>query len=349
MSDRFNLNFPKVHPEAVGSGIIKSSPKDFIVDEVLSFPFTQEGEHAYLKIKKTGQNTLWVINQLARHFGIKARDIGYAGLKDRYAVTTQWISLMARHVTDAKLASLAIDGIEILEVQHHRGKLRHGAIKCNNFIIQVNKFNVDKHAVAERLQALIKSGFPNYFDEQRFGSDRQNLVAVDKLFKRQIQPKKTVARIYISAARSWLFNLVLAARVKQGSWSTGLDGDIYMLNGSKRFFHEAEVSDVIQQRLADNDIHPTGPLWGVGEIQTTSRAKELEMQVLSGWVDWRFHLEEAGMKQQRRTTRTVPGNLQYQYDDVRHSLKLSFSLPAGAYATCLLREIGEIEDAHSIA
>lgn len=343
MSESYQNRFTRAYPEPLGHGLIKQSPEDFKVDEELSFPLTGEGEHVYLKIRKTGTNTMWVLDSLARNFSVKPRDIGYAGLKDRHAVTTQWFSVPAKAVDSDKLEIYQEDGVEILDTQRHRGKLRQGAIRHNRFRIIVSELVADEKLIQQRLKQVKKSGVPNYFDEQRFGRQRQNLLAADKLFCGELKAKKAKRRIYLSAARAWLFNLILAERVTSHCWSTGLDGDVFMLEGSKRFFHEERFTDELAQRLAVNDIHPTAPLWGAGDLQSSAAAEDMELRVLAGWPDWCRELEKAGMKQQRRATRVVPGNLEYEYDPVMKNLTLCFELPAGSYATNLLRELVSLD------
>lgn len=339
MFEDFHFGFTRAYPDSLGYGLIKQSPEDFKVDEELSFPFSGNGEHVYLKICKTGQNTMWVLDSLARHFSVKPRDIGYAGLKDRNAVTTQWFSLLAKVATPDKIDSYREEGVEIINAQRHSGKLRQGAIRYNRFRIVISELVADEKKIQQRIQRVKKSGVPNYFDEQRFGRQRHNLLAADKLFCGELQAKKAKRRIYLSAARAWLFNLVLAERITSNCWSNGLDGDVFMLEGSKRFFHEERYTEQLEHRLADNDIHPTGPLWGVGDLQTSAAARDLELRVLSDWQEWRHELEQAGMKQQRRATRVVPGALEYDYNSITRRLTLGFDLPAGSYATNLLKEL----------
>jgi len=338
-SDFLRLEFPRDHPDPAGSGYIKQSPEDFIVEETLSFPFSGEGEHTYLKIRKTSQNTMWVVDLLAKHFSTKQRDIGFAGLKDRHAVTTQWFSLLAKFVTPEKIKSFCEEDVEIVDVQRHSGKLRKGAIKHNHFKIVVSKLKADKTTLENRIQAITHTGVPNYFDEQRFGRQRQNLIAANKLFNGELRPVKAKRRIYLSAARSWLFNLVLAERVRQDCWVSGLEGDVFMLAGSKKYFYEHTLTEDLIRRLQENDIHPTAPLWGEGEIETSSRAKQLELKVLGDWSGWCDQLENARMKQQRRSTRVLPTIHSYEYSSKQEKLVISFDLPAGSYATNLLREL----------
>lgn len=323
----------------LGDGILKQSPADFVVRETLSFPFSGEGEHAYLRIEKTGQNTAWVCRILARHFGLKERDIGYAGLKDRHAVTTQWFSLPEKFVTQERLDSFGEEDIIILEHQRHSGKLRKGAVRHNEFEMVLRDVHVDAQALDHRIQEIATRGVPNYFDEQRFGRQRRNLVSAQDMFAGKFSPKRHKRGIYLSAARSWLFNLVLAERVGNQTWNQPIDGDVFSLEGSKSCFLADIVDAEIRQRVEVLDIHPSGPLWGQGELMSRGPVRQLEERVVSDWQDWCRGLEEAGLKQQRRALRVVPIALTHQYDVQQKTLWLSFALPAGAYATNLVREI----------
>ena len=344
MFNQFQNIFPRAFPESIGVGRIKQLPDDFVVEEELAFPFSGEGEHVYLQIRKTSQNTMWAAGLLAKHFSVKERDIGYAGLKDRHAITTQWMSLPAKFATDEKIKSFACPDIDIIDVQRHTGKLRKGAIKNNRFKIIVRNIKINDAELKQRLESIIQTGVPNYFDEQRFGLHRQNLIAAEKMFKGEFRPRRAKQRLYLSAARSWLFNLILAKRVITKCWSSGLDGDVFILDGSKKYFHAEYMDEILANRIIANDIHPTAALWGCGELQTTSEARRLELSIFDNWTAWCRQLEKSRMNQQRRALRVMPGDLQHVYDSNNQLLELCFSLPAGAYATNVIRELISIED-----
>ncbi len=341
MSLSLQQTFPTAYAPVIGQAKLKQFIEDFVVVETLSFPFSGEGEHGYLRIKKTNQNTQWVSQRLSKHFSVKQRDIGYAGLKDRHAITTQWFSLPYKYLGEEKLAAFSEEGMEILEQQRHSGKLRKGAIKYNYFEITLRDVNANKKDLTERLSLIKDFGVPNYFDEQRFGRQRQNLNAFVDMIGGRFKPKRDKQRIYTSAARSWLFNQVLSVRVAQNNWATGLPGDVYMLDGSKKVFSTEEQDDVLRQRLVENDIHPTAPLWGAGELTTNLDARQLEQTVLDEWIDWRKFLQKVGLKQQRRATRVIPADFDYDYSQDLKQLRLAFKLPSGSYATNLIREIIE--------
>jgi tRNA pseudouridine13 synthase len=344
----FSQQFPLAYGNSLSPGVIKQTPDDFIVDEELSFPLTGSGEHIYLRIRKRLSNTQWVVKQLARHFGVQARDIGFAGLKDRQAVTTQWFSLPAKHFTDAGAAAFSCAEYEIIEINRHQGKLRRGAIRQNNFTICVREIVCEAQMLSQRLSMIVREGVPNYFGEQRFGIERNNLSAADDWCQRPRKLDRFKRGIYLSTMRSWLFNLVLAERIRQHGWCEPLSGDVYFLEGSKRFFREDKLTDELRERVATGDIHPSAPLWGEGEALTNADALVLEETVLADWKDWRACLERTGLKQERRALRVMPRELNHEFIEEKNELVLRFALPAGCYATGLLREIvtascGELE------
>ena len=155
--------------------------------------------------------------------------------------------------------------------------------------------------------------------------------------------KRDQRTMLLSAARSALFNRVLDARVADGSWNRALDGEVWMLDGSRSVFGPEPFDDALAARLAAFDIHPTGPLWGRGELRTTGAARAIETDALSEPVLVRLRegLEAAGLKQERRALRLRPDDLAWEWlgDDV---LQLTFALPPGAYATTVLAELGDV-------
>lgn len=335
----FETNFPAAHGGPLAQAILKAAPEDFIVEETLSFPLTGEGEHLYLYLRKTNANTNWVSKQLARQLGVRERDIGYAGLKDRHGVTTQWFSLPGKHITTAKLDNLQIEGVELCEAKLHARKLRKGAIKHNRFKICLRELQVEPTQLQQRLNLITEQGVPNYFDEQRFGRQRGNLEAARQMFSREIKPSRFQRGMYLSAARAWLFNLILAQRVVQQSWHSAMSGDVYWLEGTKRFFVPEQLDPLLHERLACGDIHPTGALWGDGNLASREDVARLETMVANQWPVLAQGLIAARLAQDRRPLRVMPLDLRHEYDPVQQRLSLSFALPAGAYATTLLHEV----------
>jgi tRNA pseudouridine13 synthase len=339
----FDTRFPTAHGGALAQAKLKSLPQDFIVDETLSFPLSGQGEHLYVRIRKTNANTEWVSKQLARSLGVAQRDIGYAGLKDRHAVTSQWFSLPGKTITAEKLACVRIEGVEILDAVTHDRKLRKGAIKHNQFTICLRGVQVTTEHLQGRLAQIAQWGVPNFFDEQRFGRQRGNLTAALRMFRREFKPGRFERGLYLSAARAWLFNLILEQRVLQQNWHSALAGDVFWLEGTKRFFTPQQIDQDIETRLLQGDIHPTGALWGDGDLQSTGVVAELEREVVSQWQAFTEGLVAARLTQDRRPLRVIPQGLTHTLDTEQETLTLSFTLPAGAYATAVIRELVQSE------
>ncbi|WP_313251330.1 tRNA pseudouridine(13) synthase TruD [Stenotrophomonas sp.] len=324
---------------------IRSTPEDFQVDELPAFEATGEGEHLLLDIRKRGANTVAVAKQLAQWAGLPEMAVSYAGQKDRHAVTTQRFSVHLPKRVAPDLAALASDDVQVLASTWHNRKLQRGALAGNRFKLVLRDLQGDAAAIDERLRLIAARGLPNWFGEQRFGRDGGNVPAALQMFAGR-RVRKDQRSMLLSAARSALFNRVLAARVEQGNWDTPLDGEVWMLDGSRSVFGPEAMSDVLAERLARFDIHPSAPLWGVGELRSTEAARALEEQALSDdqALALRAGLEEAGLKQERRALRLRPALMQHQWlaADV---LELSFALPPGCYATAVLHELGQTNDA----
>ena len=329
--------------------VVKSRPEDFRVDEELKFAPDGSGGHALLRVEKRNANTEWVGRVLARHAGVRPVDVGYAGLKDRAAVTTQWFSIDLKGKPEPDWAAPGHEDIVVLEVSRHRRKLRRGVLRGNRFTLRLREVSGDRPDLEQRLACIAKTGIPNYFGEQRFGHD--NLAQAAAMFADPGRRVRHFERgLYLSAVRAWLFNQVLTQRVADGTWDHALPGDAMALDGSHSFFVIDEPDADIDARLAVGDIHPSGPLWGRGELSTREEARRLEESSLAQYEEWRRGLESAGLEQQRRPLRVIPARVQWSWGEERDNdnqgettdwLELSFALPAGAYATSLLRELVE--------
>lgn len=318
-------------------GEIRCRPEDFQVDEIPAFTADGSGEHCLLQIEKRNCNTDWIAGRLADLAGVPRRDVGYAGLKDRNAVTRQWFSVRLAGRVEPHWGELDGETIRVLETVRHGRKLRIGALRGNRFRILVRTLQGDTGALQQRLQQISRFGIPNYFGEQRFGHAGGNVAAAKEMFAgRSGRVSRHKRGLYLSAARAMLFNLVLAARVEAGSWDRALSGERLMLEGSRSSFLVAEPDEQLLARLRDMDVHPTGPLWGGGENHTRAQAASLEAAVLKGEAVLREGLEAFGLKCERRALRAVAGQLRWSLQG--QLLSLDFSLPRGSYATALLRE-----------
>jgi tRNA pseudouridine13 synthase len=334
------LTLPCAHGGPVLEGRLRGAPEDFVVDEELGYQASGEGEHVFLTVRKRGRNTQEVARAIAKLAGVPQVAVGYAGLKDRHALTTQHftVQLPGREAPDWSL--LEEDSLQILSAERHNRKVRRGSLRGNRFLIRVTQVVGDRDLAEQRLRRIEAAGVPNYFGSQRFGRDGQNLVRVNELFAgRGRRPNREQRGLLLSAARSHLFNLVLQARLGDGSWNQAIDGEVLTLSGSQRQFMQDSDDATIAPRLAELDIHPTGPLCGrPGRALVAARAaRAIEDRVLLDWAEWLGGLERFGLDADRRALRLAVTDMRWHWrDDV---LELGFRLMAGAYATAVLREI----------
>lgn len=318
------------------SGHLKAQNSDFKVDEIMPVQTSGTGEHLWLKIEKNGSNTDWVAQQLARHAGLKSMAVSYAGMKDRHAITTQWFSLHLPGMEDPDFSSLISDEFKILEQDRHDRKLKRGALSGNRFQLRVTELKGDVAEIDDKLQNIKQCGVPNYYGEQRFGRDMGNLFKAEKMFRGELKKLKKQHRgLYLSSARSWIFNQVLSQRIQQGNWLEPIQGDVFMLNGKSACFAE-DISDEIKERLGHADINLTGCLWGEGESMATAETFTMERSIADEFKSLAEGLESARLNQERRALRLMPNNLSWEINN--QVLELSFDLSSGAFATMLLRE-----------
>ncbi|EED36733.1 tRNA pseudouridine synthase D [Luminiphilus syltensis NOR5-1B] len=300
---------------------LRFTPEDFQVTEHLGWERSGDGEHDYLFIEKTGANTEWVARQLAQHAKVPVRDVGYAGLKDRHAITRQWFSVPRWHAPDWGL--LKVPGVSVTACERHLRKLRRGAHKGNEFQIVLRlESKPDVDAWAQRIALIRARGVPNYFGEQRFGRGGGNLrLAADwAAGKRLPRDKRGMA---ISTVRSYLFNEALSRRVEAGTWSQFVAGDMANLDGSASVFEVASIDDELRRRCSEMDVHPAGILAGEG---SELGPEEWQKALSKGRV-------EPGTRSLRLPVRDIVSTLEPE------GIVLRFSLGRGAYATAVLREL----------
>ena len=327
----FSLDFAHAYPPLGISAQFRQKAEDFEVTELLPEDFfSGEGEHQCFYIEKRGENTPWVARLLAEYFSVEEMAIGYCGLKDRHAITRQWFSV---HLPGQKTVTVPQlgDSIRVLDANRHHKKLRRGDHIGNRFRICLRELTADhggihlQKLIEQRIEEILTKGVPNYFGEQRFGRDGNNLAEADRLLaqirernnqqSQQHSKKRKRGRrrafssrqgIYLSAARSWLFNLVLSERIKQGQW-------------------------------AQFSCSESGPLWGRGRNPAEPEIADLEQQILVNWTSWLEALEFSGLNQERRRLVMKPGEVFCQFSG--SNLILAFDLQSGQYATSLLREL----------
>lgn len=334
--------YPGAHGDAVLSARVRARPEDFFVEELPGFEPSGAGEHLLLTIEKRGMNTAFAAKRLAQWARVPEISVSYAGLKDRHAVTRQRFSVHLPKKVAPDIATLESDELRVLEHAWHSRKLPRGALAGNRFVLVLRDVQGDREAIGQRLQSIADRGVPNYFGEQRFGRAGDNVAQALAMFagKRVRREERT---LLLSAARSELFNRVLAARVRAANWDSALEGEVWSLAGSRSVFGPEPFTDELARRLTGFDIHPSGPLWGRGELRSCAAVAELELRAMADEdaLALRAGLESAGLEQERRALRLRPTELRWEWlDDT--SLQLSFSLPPGAYATVVLAELGDM-------
>ncbi len=322
------------------TALLKAECADFLVKEQLGYDMSGDGEFVAVKVRKTDCNTLFVGEQLAKFAGISARNMSYAGLKDRKAITEQWFSLQMPGQPTPDFSQFSLEGVEILDVTRHQRKIRIGSLQGNHFeILLRNAEETDELKV--RLDFLVKNGFPNYFTEQRFGRDGNNLTQALRWANGEINVKDRNKRsFYLSAARSEIFNLIVAKRIELGLAQQVLNGDILQLNGSHSWFVVDESEDLaqLQQRLAQQDVLLTAPL--IGEEEKS--AVDFENEIFAQHQALFSLMRQERMKAARRAILMQPQHFQGQFEP--NGLRLQFALPAGSYATALIRELVNVEN-----
>lgn len=344
---------PRAHGDAVLSAVIRRRPEDFFVEEVDAFAATGAGEHLLLSVEKRAMTTQHAAQRLADWAGVDIGAVAYAGMKDRHALTRQRFSvhLPGREAPPLQALTTASSGLApeqrlvVLADAWHAKKLPRGAHGGNRFRLVLREVQGDAAAIDDRLRAIAATGVPNYFGGQRFGHGGGNVDKAMAMFAGRRVRREERTHL-LSAARSALFNRVLAARVADASWNQALDGEVWMLDGSRSVFGPEPWSEALATRLAAFDIHPSAPLWGRGDLRTTADALALEASALADpqSIALREGIERAGMRQERRATRLRAGDMRWMWQ-AADTLELTFFLPPGGYATAVLGEIGALRDA----
>jgi tRNA pseudouridine13 synthase len=337
---------PLATAELPGSGGAPREPEDFVVEEIPAYEPCGEGAHCFALIEKRGLTTPQAIARIARALELPAAAAGYAGLKDRAAVTRQWISLEGAR-PDA-LAALALDGVRVLAARLHRNKLRTGHLRGNRFTIVLRGVHDGALARARAvLGALAAGGLPNYYGAQRFGRDGANARRGLELLRGGRERDRTRRRLLVSALQSLLFNELLARRVAERALRVLLGGEVLQrVDSGGLFVSDDRARD--QARLARGELVVTGPICGprMPLPLAGSPALALEEEVFAA-----HGLTPASFAALGRLARGGRRPLEVQLsatevaeiaDDAgRPALRLEFALPAGAYATTLLREVAK--------
>jgi tRNA pseudouridine13 synthase len=328
---------PRAFSGPLVPGLLRAEPEDFVVEEDLGFTPAGAGQHLLLKVRKRNANTHWVARELARRAGCRPADVGYAGLKDRRAIAVQWLSV-PRPRAPVDWQGEGESEFEVLEIHPHNRKLPRGALAGNHFEVRIRATDGDgaelAALLAPRLAEIAHRGVPNYFGPQRFGRDGANLARpVEDL--RALPPAQR--GFLLSAARSVIFNAVLAERVTRGSWQQLLEGDLANLDGRGSVFAVEGTETDLAARGALLAIHPTGPLWGRGSPATRGQVLELEARAGERFGTESALCVAAGMRQERRSLRLAVQGLGCSAET--DAVRLRFRLTRGGFATAVLREL----------
>lgn len=332
----------RAHGAPVLAARLRVAPEDFRVEEIDAFAPSGSGEHLLLAVEKRGLTTPQAARRIAQWAGVAESAIGYAGLKDRHAVTRQRFSVWLPKKVAPDVAELQSDDLKVLSTDWHARKLPRGALAGNRFVLALRDVEGERVVIESRLQAIAARGVPNYFGEQRFGRGGDNVAQALAMFAGK-RVRREERSLLLSAARSQIFNEVLGQRVARDDWDRGIEGDVFMLDGSHSVFGPVPLDDAIGARLAGFDIHPTGPMWGRGELRTQGEVQALEAGIANAHAGLCNGLEAAGLKQERRGLRLPVADLAWSWPQ-ENVLALSLRLPAGSYATTVLRELGETQD-----
>ena len=333
--------FSYLYGKPKSTGLLRRHRSDFKVCEKIPFEPCGEGEHLFIHIRKTGANTAFVAKQLAQYFSVKESLVSYAGLKDRFAVTEQWFGVHVPGKQSYDLSDLNIEGVEVLSSKRHNKKLRIGGLDGNRFEITLRDVT-DIDELVRRWHVISNFGVPNYFGEQRFGINGGNIEKALGLFSGQKVKDKKKRGMYLSAARSLIFNEMISQRIEQQTFDKLVSGDVLMLAGTQSVFLADVIDEHLTARLAGHDLDITAPMWGAGELMTTGDAHAFEQSIANGQQAFCEGLPRFGLKQERRRIRLTIKDAGIIVDN--DVVTLSFFLPAGAYATTIMRELLDYKD-----
>jgi tRNA pseudouridine13 synthase len=346
---------PRVCGTPLLRGQFKVRTDDFCVTEELGFECSGEGEHLWLFVRKSGISTTDAAACLARAAGVRMSALSWSGLKDKHGICRQWFSVHSPGKALGAFQSLKSDALVIEKMQRNHRKLRRGSHRSNHFRIRLRSLKPNSEDVTsmtalddleKRIEWIISNGVPNYFGEQRFGySNLEN--AAEFFLGNRIPRGRNERGMWLSAARSAIFNAVLAQRVLDGTWNQYLPGDVMNLDGSASVFVSDSCDRTLCERLRLMDIHPTGPMWGQGALRSSAQVLALESEIAQNLDVFSEGLAGMGLQQERRSLRLPVKALNYsrlalqscEGADQAPGVELSFSLPSGSYATAVLHEL----------
>lgn len=336
-----SLVYPYSGSAPADTARIRASAMDFRVEELLGFEPDGVENHLLLLVRKSERNTHDVVKWLSERTGTSRRDVGFCGLKDRVAVTTQWFSVPL--ATEQHIPRGLSDGIEVLATAPHSRKLRRGQHSANRFEIVLRSASTPLSfaEISRRFEHACEKGVPNYFGPQRFGRDGENIHNGLAMLRGEFRPRQAhVKGILLSALRSFLFNEILAERVLKQLWNQPLPGDVLFAAGGGvvDIDQQAQDQQSLIERCSAFEIHPSGVLPGPGNTGVSDQAAELESEVLARHSEIATILTDKGPRADRRSLRLCPESVAVKLNS-DDSICLQFDLAVGSFATSLLREI----------
>jgi|CXWL01.1.fsa_nt_gi tRNA pseudouridine13 synthase len=330
MSERLSHAIPSC------GGVFKESPEDFEVEEVPAYLPSGAGEHLFLWVEKRGLTTVDLSRTLARHCGAKEDVVSWAGLKDKQALTRQWLCLPAKY--EGEVASFSHPEARVLEVKRHTNKLKNGHLKGNRFRVRLNSVT-DAQAARASFEVLTRQGLPNYYGQQRFGTAGRNVEMGRKILVDSMRCAPFEKKLFLSALQSSLFNQLLDARLREGTLGKALKGDVLKKHATGGEFVCAEP-EVDQPRVEAFEVSPAGPMYGPEMTMAADGVREAEDAVLKAarleWAQW----EKGG-----KLTLGARRHYRVMLEDAAFAtpaegvVELSFGLPSGSYASVVVDEL----------
>jgi len=337
--------------------LFKQNKDDFVVTEVPLYEFSGEGEHLILKIRKKDLATWDALEIIAKYVGCKSRDIGYAGLKDKNAMTVQTISIHKQY--EEKLKTFNHPNIKILETTYHNNKIKVGHLKGNKFFVRLKRVNVlDSRKIEAALGSIVTLGMPNYFGFQRFGIEGDNYKKGKEIIEGTLKEKRrNLKQMYINAYQSYLFNNWLSKRIEISKLVDAFEPkEIYEklnlpLDVVKRMKKQKHPLKIMTGDLLSH--YPFGKIFTIEDLETESDKfydrDRVPTGLLSGKrvknsIDLAYEIEKeyeapTGEDGARRFAWIFPEDVESNYKEDKNWMELKFTLPKGCYATELIAEI----------
>ena len=325
-------------------GRIREISEDFIVEEIPAYEPNRAGEHLFINLTRSGMNTRYLMDKLASILELKKDDIGYAGLKDRYAVVTQTFSIFFGYekpaIDDVKeIISNALP-VTVNWAEYHSKKIRSGHLRGNKFTIKVNKLDVSISQAWELtediLRTLKEQGLPNYYGPQRIGVEGNNMNRGYEIIKGRLRLRdRWLNRFLVSSYIDHIFNIYIAERIEKGFYDKLMLGDIAKKASTGGLFVVENLEEE-QLRYDCHEINFTAPIYGPKMWFAEKDSEKFERRILE---EAEITLEELKKVKVRGSRRVGRINPEIKVEKTDKGLKFQFSLPKGSYATTVLREI----------